>query len=44
MGPTSGSWYGVRDLGDDGYGKISTGLYNLDDQAGIFLLGDEFGV
>jgi hypothetical protein len=44
VGPVGGGWYGVRDIGDEGCKKIGTVLQNLNDEVGIFLLGDVFGV
>jgi hypothetical protein len=42
--PGTVSWYGVWYIGDDRYGKIDIVQQNLDDEVGIFLLGDGFGV
>jgi hypothetical protein len=44
VGSTFVGWFGVQDIGDDRCGKTKTELQNYDDEAGIFLLGDEFGV
>jgi hypothetical protein len=44
VGPASGGWYGVGDIGDDGCEKTGAVLENLADWAEYSLLGDAFGV
>jgi hypothetical protein len=40
MGPHTGSWYGVCDIGDDECGEIDTELENLSDWAEYSLSAD----
>jgi hypothetical protein len=44
VGPASGGWYGVGDIGDDGCEKTGAVLEHLADWAEYSLLGDAFGV
>jgi hypothetical protein len=44
VGPATGSWYELRNIGDDGCDKFGSGVENLDDETEYSTLADENGV